>query len=110
MPAFPAPSPGYYSPEVCKSLSCRYEEKNEDLGGTWYESSCIWIGTPLYVLANYNPRCPAVACEVKFYWYQFTFESNSTWSRYWVGGAKILAYLKEVATKYNAKKVYKVQS
>lgn len=48
-----------------------------------------------------------MACDIPSHAYQFTFESNPRWSSYYVGGAEILEYLKNVATKYDATKYMK---
>lgn len=48
-----------------------------------------------------------MACDVPSHAYQFTFESNPHWSRYWAGGAEIQEYLKHTATKYGADKYMK---
>lgn len=39
-------------------------EKNEDVGGTWFEN-----------------RYPGAACDVASHAYQYTFESKKDWSR-----------------------------
>jgi cation diffusion facilitator CzcD-associated flavoprotein CzcO len=36
--------------------------------------------------------------------YQFTFASNSEWSRFYATGAEIQEYLKDIAWKYNVEK------
>lgn len=48
-----------------------------------------------------------MACDVPAHAYQFTFESNPKWSRYWAKGPEIQDYLKSVATKYGADKYMK---
>lgn len=52
-------------------------------------------------------RYPGIACDVPAHAYQYTFESNTQWSSFWPGGAEIHAYLKSVATKYDAVKYMK---
>lgn len=52
-------------------------------------------------------RYPGVACDVPSHAYQFTFESNPKWSRYWATGPEIQAYLKSVAHKYDATRYMK---
>jgi cation diffusion facilitator CzcD-associated flavoprotein CzcO len=48
-----------------------------------------------------------VACDVPSHAYQFTFENNTAWSRYWATGPEIQSYLKHTATKYGADKYMK---
>lgn len=61
-------------------------EKNEDVGGTWYEN-----------------RYPGVACDVPAHVYQFTFEENTQWSKFYADGPEILQYLRDVASKIGVK-------
>lgn len=58
-------------------------EKNPSVGGTWFEN-----------------RYPGVACDIPSHVYQYTFEPNTKWSKYFSGGAEILEYVKGVAKKY----------
>lgn len=58
-------------------------DKNEEIGGTWFEN-----------------RYPGVACDVPAHAYQLSFESNPAWSHYYATGAEILRYWKAVAAKY----------
>ncbi|UPK95264.1 hypothetical protein LCI18_006199 [Fusarium solani-melongenae] len=81
---------GIFFPRNIENLELTIYDKNPDLGGTWYES-----------------RYPGVACDVPSHAYQFTFEGNPKWSRYWAKGPEIQDYLKSVATKYGADKYMK---
>ncbi|RVX74091.1 hypothetical protein B0A52_01923 [Exophiala mesophila] len=81
---------GILFPRAVENLDLVIYEKNEDLGGTWYES-----------------RYPGVACDVPSHAYQFTFENNTQWSRYWASGPEIQAYLKHTAIKYGADRYMK---
>ncbi|KAK6380930.1 hypothetical protein LTS17_005131 [Exophiala oligosperma] len=58
-------------------------EKNPSVGGTWYEN-----------------RYPGVACDIPSAVYQYTFEPNTQWSKYFSPGAEIQDYVKGVARKY----------
>lgn len=58
-------------------------EKNPSLGGTWYEN-----------------RYPGVACDIPSHVYQYTFEPNTQWSKYFSDGEEIQNYVKGVARKY----------
>ncbi|KAH7350443.1 hypothetical protein BKA66DRAFT_563373 [Pyrenochaeta sp. MPI-SDFR-AT-0127] len=81
---------GIFFPRNIENLDLVIYEKNPDLGGTWYES-----------------RYPGVACDVPSHAYQFTFESNPKWSRYWATGPEIQEYLQFVAHKYEANRYMK---
>lgn len=45
-------------------------------------------------------RYPGVACDIPSHVYQYTFEPNTQWSRFFSPGAEILEYVKAVAKKY----------
>ncbi len=53
---------------------------------------------------------PGIACDIPAHAYQFTFENNPTWSSYYAPGSEIHAYLKRVATKYDAYKYMKFRN
>ncbi|OAG44504.1 hypothetical protein AYO21_01500 [Fonsecaea monophora] len=81
---------GIFFPRAIENLTLTIYEKNADLGGTWFEN-------------NY----PGIACDIPSHAYSFTFEHNPEWSSYYAPGAEIEAYLKRVATKYDALKYMK---
>lgn len=58
-------------------------EKNPCVGGTWYEN-----------------RYPGVGCDIPSHVYQYTFEPNKEWSKFFAPGAEILNYVQGVAKKY----------
>ena len=60
-------------------------EKNSGVGGTWLEN-----------------RYPGVACDIPSHVYQYTFEPNTQWSKFFSPGAEILEYVQGVAKKYQA--------
>ncbi len=59
-------------------------EKAGDIGGTWRDN-----------------HYPGAACDVPSHMYSFSFEQNPNWSRFYSGQAEILAYMKNVANKYD---------
>ena len=65
-------------------------EKNPAVGGTWYEN-----------------RYPGVACDIPSHVYQYTFEPNTQWSKYFAPGGEILDYVQGVARKYGIDKKVK---
>lgn len=58
-------------------------EKNAAVGGTWFEN-----------------RYPGVACDIPSHVYQYTFEPNTQWSKFFSSGSEILDYVQDVAKKY----------
>lgn len=68
-------------------------EKNDDIGGTWYENTY-----------------PGVACDVPSHVYVFPFESNPTWSRYFSSGGEIQEYIKRTTKKYDLDRHVQLQS
>jgi cation diffusion facilitator CzcD-associated flavoprotein CzcO len=58
-------------------------EKNAGLGGTWFEN-----------------RYPGVACDIPSHSYQYTFEPNTQWSKFFSPGSEILDYVQGVAKKF----------
>lgn len=58
-------------------------EKNPSVGGTWYEN-----------------KYPGVACDIPSHVYQYTFEPNTQWSKYFAEGSEIQDYVTGVAKKY----------
>ncbi|KAK6073648.1 flavin-binding monooxygenase [Seiridium cupressi] len=83
---------GIRFPQHIKNLDLVIYEKNKGLGGTWYEN-------------NY----PGIACDIPSPAYQFTFENNPNWSRFYSPGFEILSYLNHVADKYGARKYMKFE-
>ncbi|KAG0650731.1 FAD-binding monooxygenase moxY [Hyphodiscus hymeniophilus] len=63
-------------------------EKNAEVGGTWFEN-----------------RYPGVACDIPSHVYQYTFEPNTQWSRFFSPGEEILEYVKGVARKYRVREL-----
>lgn len=68
------------------SASIQIYEKNADVGGTWLEN-----------------RYPGVACDIPSHVYQYTFEPNTQWSKFFSDGAEILEYVRGVARKYKVR-------
>lgn len=74
---------GIELPKLIPNLELIILDKNEEIGGTWFEN-----------------RYPGVACDVPAHAYQLSFESNPAWSHYYATGAEILRYWRAVAAKY----------
>ncbi|KAJ5100259.1 hypothetical protein N7456_006311 [Penicillium angulare] len=63
-------------------------EKNSDLGGTWLEN-----------------KYPGCACDIPAHAYQLSFESSTRWSSFFASAPEILEYWKQVANKYEIRKL-----
>ncbi|OAL38935.1 hypothetical protein AYO20_01686 [Fonsecaea nubica] len=62
-------------------------EKNDSIGGTWYEN-----------------RYPGCACDIPAHTYTFPFEPNTEWSGYYSGSDEIQEYFVRFAKKYGVEK------
>ena len=62
-------------------------EKNDGVGGTWYEN-----------------RYPGVACDIPAHRYTYSWEGNPEWSRFYAEGHEILDYLTKCAQKWDLMK------
>ncbi|PPR07982.1 hypothetical protein CVT24_002694 [Panaeolus cyanescens] len=66
-------------------------EKNEDIGGTWYEN-----------------KYPGCACDVPSHTYTWSFEPKKDWSSVYAGSAEIKQYFTDFANKYELLKYVKL--
>ncbi|KAL6234087.1 hypothetical protein BDW75DRAFT_251673 [Aspergillus navahoensis] len=66
-----------------KNLDLCVYEKNEEIGGTWFEN-----------------KYPGCACDIPAHAYQATFEPNKEWSQFYASSKEIHAYWKRVALKF----------
>ena len=71
-----------------QGLDIKLFEKNEDLGGTWFEN-----------------RYPGCACDIPAHIYQLSWESNVEWSQFYASQGEILKYWQRVAEKYDLRKL-----
>ncbi|KAE8368117.1 hypothetical protein BDV27DRAFT_154289 [Aspergillus caelatus] len=66
-------------------------EKNPEVGGTWYEN-----------------RYPGCACDIPSHSYQFTWEPNPHWNKFYSTAPEILQYFIGIAKKYDLYKFIKL--
>uniref|UniRef100_A0A8H7KFR0 FAD/NAD(P)-binding domain-containing protein n=1 Tax=Bionectria ochroleuca TaxID=29856 RepID=A0A8H7KFR0_BIOOC len=78
---------GVRFPQRIENLDLTIYEKNDDVGGVWYEN-----------------RYPGVTCDVPSHAFQFTFASNTNWSSFFAPGQEISKYFRTVAEKYDVLK------
>lgn len=62
-------------------------EKNRDVGGTWYEN-----------------RYPGCAVDLPSHLYEYSFEPNLHWPRYYAGQESVFRYLSHCADKYGVRR------
>ncbi|RDW92264.1 hypothetical protein BP5796_01658 [Coleophoma crateriformis] len=73
---------GIRIPQRILNVDLQIYEKNEGLGGTWWEN-----------------RYPGCACDVPAHSYQFSFAPNPNWSGFYAPSEEICQYLHDVADK-----------
>ncbi|MCJ1255280.1 hypothetical protein MMC24_003096 [Lignoscripta atroalba] len=78
-------------PAQVQNLDLVIYDKNEELGGTWFEN-----------------KYPGCACDIPAHCYQLSFESNPAWSTFYASAPEILEYWKRVADKYKIRKYMKL--
>ncbi|PCG89354.1 Hypothetical protein PENO1_105180 [Penicillium occitanis (nom. inval.)] len=67
-------------------------EKNQDVGGTWYEN-----------------RYPGCACDIPAHNYQFSWAQNPNWNHFYATAPEIRDYLRETSEKYDLRKYIRLQ-
>ncbi len=67
-------------------ISYQIVEKNQRLGGTWFEN-----------------RYPEVGCDVPNHFYSYSFRPNPDWSGYYSKGDEIEAYLERCALEFGVR-------
>ncbi|KAF6232532.1 hypothetical protein HO173_009200 [Letharia columbiana] len=78
-------------PQVVRKLDLVIYDKNEELGGTWFEN-----------------KYPGCACDIPAHCYQLSFESNPAWTSFYAKAPEILEYWKRVAEKYDCRQYMKL--
>ncbi|KIW17912.1 hypothetical protein PV08_05107 [Exophiala spinifera] len=78
-------------PEWLRNVELVVYEKNDGLGGTWWEN-----------------RYPGCACDIPAHSYVYTFEENPGWSKFYAPSHEIQNYLQRVADKYSAGRFIKL--
>ncbi|KIX06631.1 uncharacterized protein Z518_04607 [Rhinocladiella mackenziei CBS 650.93] len=68
-------------------------EKNDSIGGTWYENTY-----------------PGVACDIPAHIYTFTFDPNPNWSQYYAQGKEIQEYFEGFADRHGCREYVKLNT
>ncbi|KAF2173056.1 hypothetical protein M409DRAFT_17006 [Zasmidium cellare ATCC 36951] len=82
---------GIRIPERIRNCELVIYEKNDGIGGTWYEN-----------------RYPGAACDIPSHSYQFSFNPKPDWSSLYAPSWEIRDYLQESARKYGADRFMKL--
>ncbi|KAK4506876.1 hypothetical protein PRZ48_000609 [Zasmidium cellare] len=82
---------GIRIPERIRNCELVIYEKNDGIGGTWYEN-----------------RYPGAACDIPSHSYQFSFNPKHDWSSLYAPSWEIRDYLQETARKYGADRFMKL--
>ncbi|KAM3077470.1 hypothetical protein ACMFMG_006810 [Clarireedia jacksonii] len=82
---------GIRIPQRLRNIDLQIYEKNEGIGGTWYEN-----------------RYPGCACDIPSHSYQYAFNPNPSWSSLYAPAPEICAYLEKTAEKFGAKRFIKL--
>ncbi|KAG4429161.1 hypothetical protein IFR05_015361 [Cadophora sp. M221] len=74
---------GIRIPQRLRNVDLQIYEKNENVGGTWWEN-----------------RYPGCACDIPSHSYQYSFDPNPNWSAFYAPAKEIWTYLSGIAEKY----------
>ncbi|RDW84436.1 flavin-binding monooxygenase-1 [Coleophoma cylindrospora] len=74
---------GIRIPQRLRNVDLRIYEKNDGIGGTWWEN-----------------RYPGCACDIPSHSYQYSFDPNPNWSAFYAPAEEICEYLHGIAEKY----------
>lgn len=74
-----------------ENVSLQIYEKNNELGGTWYEN-----------------RCPGCACDVPIHNYQFSWAPYPYFPNFYAKRDHMFEYITEIAKQFNLRKYVKV--
>jgi len=77
-------------PERLRNVDLTVYEKNDGLGGTWFEN-----------------RYPGCQCDIPSHSYQYSFAPNPEWSGFYAPAQEIHLYLDGVARKFSADRFIK---
>ena len=83
---------GIRIPQRLRNIDLTIYEKNDGVGGTWYEN-----------------RYPGCACDVPAHSYQYSFEPNPNWSAFYAPAPEIRAYLEGVREKVFSTPVHQMR-
>ncbi|KAH9219529.1 flavin-binding monooxygenase [Leptodontidium sp. 2 PMI_412] len=83
---------GIRIPQRLRNIDLKIYEKNEGIGGTWWEN-----------------RYLGCACDIPSHSYQYSFEPNPTWSTFYAPAEEICNYLTSAAEKYNVLRFVKLR-
>lgn len=82
-------------------------DKNEDLGGTWFENKYPGCACGMFqIIADFLVLI--LRADIPAHTYQLSFDSNHAWTQFYASAPEILEYWKRVADKYDVRKFMKL--
>lgn len=81
---------GIRIPEWLRNVDLCIYEKNDGVGGTWWEN-----------------KYPGCACDIPAHSYVYSFEPNRDWSTFYASSGEIQTYLESTARKFSADRFIK---
>jgi cation diffusion facilitator CzcD-associated flavoprotein CzcO len=99
---------GIRIPQRLRNVDLQIYEKNEGVGGAWWENR--YPGTsPLHSLTRLvNNICEGCACDIPAHSYQYTFDPNPHWTNFYAPSKEIREYLGGIAEKYGVTRYVKL--
>ncbi|KAF7926569.1 hypothetical protein BELL_1310g00030 [Botrytis elliptica] len=76
--------------ERLRNVNLKIYEKNDGVGGTWYEN-----------------RYPGCACDIPSHSYQYTFAPNPNWSSFYAPAPEIRQYLEDIVKRFSVDRFIK---
>lgn len=79
-------------------------ERNNNLGGTWFENRCENCPSQYNLSRLMQPRYPGCQCDIPAHNYAYSFEPNPEWPNYYATSKQIYDYVEKTAHKYSVEK------
>jgi len=92
---------GIRIPQRLRNVELAIYEKNEGVGGTWFENHYPGAACDIPCWYMYM-NCETVTDRSLAHSYQYTFAPNLTWSKFYAPAPEIRAYLESVVERYSA--------
>ncbi|POR38890.1 Uncharacterized protein TPAR_00894 [Tolypocladium paradoxum] len=90
---------GIRIPQRLRNIDLKIYEKNEGIGGTWWENR--YPGCACDIPCKQSQRVLGLAI-LKTHSYQYTFAPNKNWSGFYAPSKEICEYIQSVADKFGA--------
>jgi cation diffusion facilitator CzcD-associated flavoprotein CzcO len=98
---------GIRIPQRLRNVDLQIYEKNEGVGGAWWENR--YPGTlPSLLTRTYANRVQGCACDIPAHSYQYSFDPNPHWTNFYAPSKEIREYLGGIAEKYGVNRYVKL--